>query len=174
MLRLTILSAAALLLGACASSAPADEAPASQTLPDSNERAVRGAVESFYRALDAMFAGDSIPMEAVWSHEADTTYLPPTGQRLRGWAAIEASWREQAAMRLGGHVEPRGVEIQLLADDLALVVCTEVGTNPGAPGGAMAVRIRSTKLLRPEGGRWVVFFDHVDPLPALRAATPAR
>jgi hypothetical protein len=46
------------------------------------EAAVAKANEHFYAALNAMFEGNLAPMEAVWSHAGDVTYLPPDGALL--------------------------------------------------------------------------------------------
>ena len=46
-----------------------------------DETAVRAASEQFYDALNAIFRGDLTPMEEVWSHADDVTYM---GARGRG------------------------------------------------------------------------------------------
>lgn len=130
---------------------------------------VIAANDSFYTALNAMFAGDAAPMEAVWSHADDVTYLPPTGERFHGWDAVLASWRIQADMKLGGEVKPLDVEAFLVEPTVALVTTTEVGQNTNAPNGPMTVNIRSSKVFRLEDGQWKLIYDHADLLPGLDA-----
>jgi ketosteroid isomerase-like protein len=138
-----------------------------------NSRDAREAVltanEHFYAALNAMFVGNLTPMESVWSHADDVTYLSPTGEQLTGWEAVRKSWQIQADIKLGGKVESRDVQIVMLSPTLALVTNREVGENPNTPRGPMSVDIRSSKIFRLEAGEWKLFFDHVDVLPLLTA-----
>lgn len=138
---------------------------------DVARRAVLAANEQFYVALNAMFTGDLAPMEAVWSHADEVTYLPPAPERLHGWEAVHNSWQLQADMKLGGKVEPQDVRVVMLSPAIALVVTTEVGENTNTPDGPQKVNIRSTKIFRLEAGAWKLFSDHADPLPDLANMT---
>ena len=46
---------------------------------EENTAAVRAASNQFYTALNQLFTGDMAPMEAVWSHLKDVTYMGPAG-----------------------------------------------------------------------------------------------
>ncbi len=124
---------------------------------------VAKATAQFYIALNAMFAGDVAPMEAVWSHAADVTYLPPDGSLLVGWHDVSASWRKQASMKLGGHVAPEDIRMTT-GGDLAVVCNFEKGANANVGGKEQTVAIRSSKVFRKENGAWKLISDHADPL----------
>lgn len=134
---------------------------------DDLRNAVNAANDQFYAALNSMFVGNMEPMDSVWSHADDITYLSPTGERLAGWEAVRKSWQINADRKLGGKVESRDVQIVLLSPTLALVTNREVGENPNTPQGPMNVNIRSSKIYRLESGKWKLVFDHVDLLPLL-------
>lgn len=127
---------------------------------------VQHAVTRFYTALNAMFAGGTAPMEAVWSHADDVSYLPPDGRILVGWENVRSSWREQAALKLGGRVEPEDVHISV-AGDVAVVCNFEKGKNM-VDGKEQTVAIRASKVFRRENGEWKLVSDHADPLPFLQ------
>jgi ketosteroid isomerase-like protein len=131
------------------------------------EAAVAKANEQFYAALNAMFEGNLAPMEAVWSHAGEVTYLPPDGTLLVGWEQVRASWQTQASMKLGGHVAPENVHVTV-GSDLAAVCNFEKGANTNVKGKKETVSIRSSKVFRKENGAWKLLSDHADPLPFLQ------
>lgn len=120
------------------------------------------AVHGFYAALNQVFAGDVSAMAATWSHADDITYMSPFGELLEGWAATEASWRQQAAAIAGGDVQPHG--LHLFTSD-ALGVC--VGFERGSvriDGADVPVAIRATSTFRLEDGAWRMIGHHTDRL----------
>ena len=128
------------------------------------EAAVIDAAKGFYAALNALFAGDMGPMEAVWSHRDDVTYMGPYGDYRVGWAQVRESWVEQTAMKLGGEVEPDEIEVTV-GSDLAIVHNREVG-HVFPQGHDEAVFLRATNLFRKEDGRWKMIGHHADRLAA--------
>ncbi len=54
-------------------------------MSSANEMAFRQAVEEFYGALNAMFEGELAPVQALWSHADDVTYMGPGGGIEIGW-----------------------------------------------------------------------------------------
>ena len=88
-------------------------------LAEGDEQAIRDAAADFYQALNSMFKGDLESMEAVWSHAADITYMGPTGGLHLGWSAVLKDWQLQAAMKLGGSVEPLDMQI-FVGEQLAI------------------------------------------------------
>ena len=124
---------------------------------------VRAAVAGFYAALNEMFVGNLAPMDAVWSHAADVTYMGPGGDYRVGWEHVRASWEEQASMKLGGKVEPDEVRIQV-GPELAVIHNLERGVNVGAQGRTERVAIRATSIFRKERGSWKMIGHHTDPL----------
>jgi ketosteroid isomerase-like protein len=152
-----ILSAAVLL--ACLAS------PASTFGDDIRE--VEQAAAQFYQSLNALFTGDVAPMEQVWSHEADVSYMGPAGGFEIGWEKVQANWDLQASKLLGGHVEPSEMTVTV-GNDLAIVQCYERGNNVDPQGRPLPVDIRATNIFRKENGQWKMIGHHTDLLPYLQ------
>ncbi|HEY1804380.1 MAG TPA: nuclear transport factor 2 family protein [Terracidiphilus sp.] len=125
--------------------------------------AVLAANARFYSALDKMFAGDVSSMEQVWSHADDVTYMGPTGNFQHGWSAVLKDWEGQAAQKLGGKVEPTGIQV-MVGRDLAVVNDYEQGENTNAQGKVMPVKLRATNIFRKEDGQWKMVGHHTDQL----------
>ncbi|HEY5315248.1 MAG TPA: hypothetical protein VIK18_22140, partial [Pirellulales bacterium] len=71
--------------------------------------AVEQATAQFYTSLNTMFTGDAGPLEEIWSHANDVTFMGPGGGFQVGWNDVRANWEAQAALKLGGKVEPYGI-----------------------------------------------------------------
>ncbi len=125
---------------------------------------VRAAAEQFYSALNVMFTGELGPMKEVWSHKDDVTYMGPGGGFRLGWKDVLADWESQAALKLGGKVEPKDMQVTV-GRDLAMVSNYEIGQNVTADGKAQKVTIRATNLFRNENGKWKMIGHHTDLLP---------
>lgn len=131
-----------------------------------DDDAVRKAVAGFYSALNAMFGGDVEPMAAVWSHADDVSYMGPEGGIIGGWEDVLAQWSEQAAMKLGGEVEPGELHV-VIGESLAIVENEENGKNINTGQGTADVNIRATNIFRKEDGEWKMIGHHTDLLPFL-------
>lgn len=131
-----------------------------------NKAAVHEANLQFYVALNTLFVGDVSAIAALWSHTDDVTYMGPQGGIGHGWPAILKMWEHQAAMKLGGRVEP-SEENMIVGDDLAVVINYELGENTNANGKVERVKIRATNSYRKEGGHWKMVGHHTDLLPFL-------
>ena len=105
-------------------------------------------------------------MKKVWSHADDVTYTGPRGGFQVGWDDVLADWEAQAALKLGGEVQPEAVQITV-GRDLAITQCYERGSNINAGGKRQDVSIRATNLFRKEGGKWKMIGHHTDLLPFL-------
>jgi len=132
-----------------------------------SKSAVLAANAQFYAALNTLFTGDAGPMKKVWSHKGGLTYLGPAGGFQVGWKKILDAWEEQAAMKLGGSVQPKEVHV-VVGADLAVVQDYEVGENVNARGRAATVSIRATNIFRQENGQWKMISHHTDLLPSLQ------
>ena len=130
------------------------------------EPAVRKANDDFYAALNNMFEGNIEPMESVWSHADDVTYMGPDGKFTVGWGEVFGDWQSQAALKLGGHIETEKVNVTV-GQDLATVECIEVGENM-VNGQPIKVTIRATNVYRKENGTWKMIGHHTDKLPFLQ------
>lgn len=146
-------------------------APCLAANPTAGERkAVEQASERFYTSLNAMFRGETAPMQQIWSHAADITCMGPAGGMLVGWDQVRSAWEMQAALKLGGKIEPSNVQI-VVGDDLAVVSCFEVGENRDLQGRPIQVSIRATNTFRKENGEWKMIGHHTDLLPFLEGRT---
>lgn len=159
MARWTRLCVLALLVVGCTSTTPVGAAAA-------DEQAVRDAAARFYSALNLLFGGELEPMLEVWSHADDVSYMGPAGGFQKGWAEVRASWEAQAAMKLGGSVEPQEMRV-IAGTDVAVTHNWEKGQNLGADGQMEAVSIRATNVFRNEGGVWKMIGHQTDLLPNL-------
>ena len=124
--------------------------------------ALQSATTTFYQDLNAVLAGDPGPMEALWSHAGDITYMSPFGQLLVGWTGVRASWEQQAGQHLGGRVEPEDLHY-FASSTLGVVVGFERGSVT-INGKDTPVNIRATSTYRLEGGQWKMIGHHTDPL----------
>jgi len=134
---------------------------------DKTIKGVRAAAEQFYSALNVMFTGELRSMKEVWSHKDDVTYMGPGGGFRLGWKDVLADWESQAALKLGGKVEPKDMRITV-GRDLAIVSNYEIGHNLTANGKSQKVTIRATNLFRKENGKWKMIGHHTDILPFLQ------
>ena len=148
----------AVILGGAKQAPPAAAAP---------EKEAREAVAQFYVALNAMFTGDIKPMNDVWSHADDVTYMGPAGGYQIGWKNVGEEWGRQAAMKLGGKIEPSDIHVIAIGGALAIVSNYEKGENLDATGKKIPVSIRATTTFRCEGGKWKMIGHHTDVLPSL-------
>jgi ketosteroid isomerase-like protein len=133
-------------------------------------KAVEQATAQFYTSLNAMFTGDAAPMQDIWSHADDVTYLGPDGGFKVGWNDVRQIWEAQAALKLGGKVEPNEMRVTV-GDDVAFTQCFEQGSNLDAQGRTVQVSIRATNLFRKENGQWKMIGHHTDLLPFLEKET---
>ena len=131
------------------------------------EKAVREAAAGFYSALNVLFTGNPDPMSEVWSHADDVTYMGPGGGFQVGWSQISENLKKQAAMKLGGRVEPAEMHI-VVGPGLAVVQNYEKGTNVDAQGKQQTVSIRATSIFRKEDGKWKMIGHHTDLLSYLK------
>ncbi|MBJ7391906.1 MAG: nuclear transport factor 2 family protein [Chthoniobacterales bacterium] len=132
---------------------------------EDNTAAVRAVSNQFYNALSKLFTGDLAPMEAVWSHRKDVTYMGPAGGYRVGWDAVRKDLASQAAMKLGGSINPTQVKITA-GSDLATVSNMEVGSNV-IGGRKSAVSLRATSIYRKENGQWKMIGHHTDLIPGM-------
>ena len=130
-----------------------------------DEKSVSEATAQFYSALNSLFKGELGPMEEVWSHADDVTYMGPAGGMQVGWDRVFANWKGQASKRLGGEVKAEKMQIHV-GREIAVTCCYEVGENI-VDGKPQEVFIRATNVLRKESGQWKMIGHHTDLLPFL-------
>lgn len=124
----------------------------------------------FYAALNSNFAGDTGPLEKIWSHGEDVSDQGPFGARLDGWKAVHEQFIKEAAMKLGGKVEYKSLIIRS-GTDMGYTACIEEGVNMSADGKPVVVRFRATNIFRLEKGAWKMVHHHTDLSAPLQEAT---
>src|SRR5687768_10147395 len=131
---------------------------------------LHAANDSFYAALNAMFAGNLEPMNAIWSHESNVTNMGPFGNRLTGWEAVGGQFKKEGAMKLGGKVVCKDLHIYA-GTDMGYTVCIEEGENMSADGKPVTVKHRATNIFQLKDGKWKLVHHHTDLSPQLEEAT---
>ncbi len=129
------------------------------------EISVAEATAQFYSALNALFKGEVGPMDEVWSHADDVTYMGPAGGMQVGWDQVHAIWKRQASQRLGGELKAEKMRFHV-GREIAVTCCYEVGENI-VDGKRQEVSIRVTNVFRMENGQWKMIGHHTDLLPFL-------
>src|ERR1017187_1362288 len=107
----------------------------------------------FYDALNAMFTGELGPMDSIWSHSKDVTDMGPFGARITGWDSVNAEFKKEAGLKLGGKVICKNLLVQV-GTDMGYSVCVEEGQNMSADGKHVIVSHRATNIFRLENGKW--------------------
>lgn len=121
----------------------------------------------YYAAVNEMFTGKLTLMEDVWSKAEDAVYMGPGGGYNIGWPAILKDWQAQAALKLGGKIEPSEINI-ILGDNIAIVHSVEIGQNANISGHEEVVKIRATNIYRKEADGWKILSCHTDAITFLQ------
>jgi hypothetical protein len=122
-----------------------------------SETAVREAAAGFYSALDVFFTGDLGPMTKVWSHADDVTYMGPDGGFEVGWPQVLEDWKKQAAMKLGGRVEPQEMRVFVGGRSPSCrITKRELTPTPEVKAGRFRSERRTFFGKREASGRWLV------------------
>ena len=129
---------------------------------------LQSAIDQFYSAHNDIFEGNLAPMEEIWSHSEDVTYMSPIGGILVGYEAAIDSWRKQAGLNLRGHVEPYEMHV---VEGVDIGICYNYirGTNYEVDGKEVHPNIRATTVYRKENGEWKVISHHTDLMDWLEA-----
>ncbi|MEJ2717500.1 MAG: nuclear transport factor 2 family protein [Deltaproteobacteria bacterium] len=133
---------------------------------EQDEAAVRQATARFYTALNAMLKGDASPVEEVWSHAKDVTYMGADGGYQVGWDQVLVDWEVQADLKIGGKAEPSDVRVTV-GKDLAVAHNYVKTERTIAKGRLEKTVLRATSVFRKEDGKWKMIGHHVDTLPYL-------
>lgn len=136
------------------------------TIKETAYQSVCRAMDNFYDALNEIFIGDTAPMEAIWSHADDVSYISPSGRIRTGWSEVLEDWIAQAKLMLRGQIEPEDYHI-IFSKNLALVINDAVGENFDSNGVKQEVFLRATHALRKENGKWKMIGAHTELLPFL-------
>jgi ketosteroid isomerase-like protein len=135
--------------------------------PDDLDRVI----DESHRALDAFAKGDSEPLKALYSHEADVSIANPFGPPVRGWEEAAHTMDRAATYYRDGRATGFERMAEFATPGLAYVVEMEhFEAKMGRSEEISPVTLRVTTVPRPEGGTWKIVHRHADPISAIRAA----
>lgn len=140
---------------------PATTEESSQTTTMSAEQEIRAANDRLYEGLNAMFTGDLEPLNKLWSHSDNITYMGPFGGQLIGWKAVHADFAKVAAMKLGGKIVCKDLHV-FAGMGMGYTICVEAGENIGEDGQPVKVSHRATNIFHLENGEWKLVHHHTD------------
>jgi ketosteroid isomerase-like protein len=112
---------------------------------------------AFYAAFEAR---DPVAMQAVWSAGEDIVCIHPSGPALRGWPAIERSWRSI----FEGIGDARFVlsDVQVFDQPALCVHFVHENIHHG-PGFTGISRVLATNVYRRESDGWRMVSHHGSP-----------
>lgn len=123
------------------------------------------ALEQYHRCLEEMVKGNPEAYKAMYSRRDEITLANPFGPPVRGWAAISAAADRAASIYRDGEIP--------LVENFAKVVTTELAylleverfrAKIGGKSDLSNVALRTTTILRHEGGEWRIVHRHADPI----------
>lgn len=126
-----------------------------------NLQSLEAANNQFYEALNIMFTGDVGPVNAIWSHGEDITYMGPFGGMHSGWDQVGAEFANVAALKIGGKIACENLEVRVLGD-VGYTLCVEAGENLDSEGNPVPVSHRATNVFRKENDTWKLVHHHTD------------
>jgi len=114
-----------------------------------------------YAGLNEMFKGNIEPLNKLWSHSDETTYMGPFGGRLYGWKEIGEDFKKVADMKLGGKISCKDLHVYV-GEDIGYASCVEVGENIDPDGKPVSVSHRATNIFHLDNGQWKLVHHHTD------------
>lgn len=126
-----------------------------------NQESLRAANAQLYEALNLMFKGEIEPINKVWSHSEEITYMGPFGGMHSGWAQVGEEFANVAALKIGGKISSENLEVRILGD-VGYTVCVEAGENLDSEGNPVPVHHRATNVFKKENGEWKLVHHHTD------------
>lgn len=133
------------------------------------EMELRAANDELYAGLNEMFKGNLEPLNNLWSHSENITYMGPFGGCLTGWEKVHEDFAKVTAMKLGGKISCKDLKVYA-GTDMGYTVCTEVGENMSADSTPVSVSHRATNIFHLEDGKWRLVHHHTDISPQLEKA----
>ncbi|MEI6879358.1 MAG: nuclear transport factor 2 family protein [Planctomycetota bacterium] len=136
------------------------------------EGRLRSANAKFYSSINTMLTtGNTDSFSDVWSHRDSASNFGPSGARQVGWEEIDAQFKREGAMKMGGNITCEDMVVVLDNDgNNGYVTCVEVGNNMTIDGKTTQVRFRSTNIYQMENGKWKLVHHHTDVAPVLKGS----
>ncbi len=122
-------------------------------------------IEEWHPASDEFLKGNPEPVKNMWSRREDVTLANPYGPPVRGWEQVsEALERTASRLRDGELVETETVAKCVTAELAYVVSLVREKAKVGGSEDITPIALRTTMILRPEGGTWKVVHLHGDPI----------
>jgi ketosteroid isomerase-like protein len=128
-------------------------------------------VEQYHDSVDALVAGDTEPVKAMFSRRDDVTLANPLAPPARGWEAVESATERAASQLHDG--EPWSYETISAYASAELAYIAEIQSTRARAGDATErgrISLRVTMILRQEDGFWKVVHRHADTVTTSRLA----
>jgi ketosteroid isomerase-like protein len=128
------------------------------------------AVEQYHRAAGEFVKGNPEPYKMMFSHREDVTLANPFGPVARGWKQVAETMDRAASLYRDGEITGFENLAKHVTPDLAYIVEVERFNAKIAGRAVSPVSLRTTSILRREGGVWKVTHRHADPITTVRPA----
>jgi ketosteroid isomerase-like protein len=128
-------------------------------------------LEQYNLAVAEFIKGNPEPYKMVFSHREDVTLANPYGPPVRGWEQVAEALERTASRLRDGELVGSETLAKYVTPELAYVV--SVVREKAKVGGSEDITpivLRTTMILRPEGGTWKVVHLHGDPITTPRPA----
>ena len=122
-------------------------------------------LEQYHLAATEFIKGNPEPYKMVFSHSEDVTLANPYCPPVRGWQLVSEALERTASRLRDGELVDTEIVAKCVTAELAYVV--SVVREKAKVGGSediTPIALRTTMILRPEGGTWKVVHLHGDPI----------
>lgn len=128
-------------------------------------------VGQYHLAAGEFVKGNPEPYKLVFSQREDVSLGNPFGPFTRGWVQVAATMERAAALYRDGEIIAFENVAKYVTPELAYIVEIEqFKVRIGGREDVASVALRTTSILRPEGGTWKVVHRHADPITTIRSA----
>jgi len=122
-------------------------------------------LEQYHLAAAEFIRGNPEPYKMVFSHREDVTLANPYGPPVRGWEQVSKALEHTASRLRDGELVDSQTVAKCVTPELAYVVSlVREKAKVGGSEDITPIALRTTMILRPEGGTWKVVHLHGDPI----------
>jgi ketosteroid isomerase-like protein len=128
-------------------------------------------LEAYHLAAAEFVKGNPEPYLELFSRREDVSVANPFGPVTRGWTQVaETVERAATNYRDGEVIGFENVTTRVTADLAYIVEVERYRAKIGGSEEITPVSLRTTSILRPEGGVWKLVHRHADPITSARPA----
>ena len=122
-------------------------------------------LEQYHLAAAEFIRGNPEPYKMVFSHREDVTLANPYGPPVRGWEQVSKALEHTASRLRDGELVDSQTVAKCVTPELAYVVSlVREKAKVGGSEDITPIALRTTMILRPEGGTWKVVHLRGDPI----------